>query len=205
MALDRAHLGNPGGLETGDTVQPGPGRQDDVVRGEAAAVRQDELGTSSEPGDRGPLESDARARAGLHEGTEQGAVVDLVVARDLHATTDRRAQRGDELPALRGAAAARLEPERMVVGEQVVQSGTVRGIERNRDRPGRDVAELPARLSFELLGESGPAPGALEEQGRERRFAELRLGDRGEHSRCDPGRAATTRLRCNQRHRMTIA
>ena len=33
VALDRAHLGYAGGLEPGDAVQPGAGRQDDVVRG----------------------------------------------------------------------------------------------------------------------------------------------------------------------------
>ena len=45
VPLDRADLGYTGGLEPGDAVQPGAGRQDDVVRAEAAAVRQDELGT----------------------------------------------------------------------------------------------------------------------------------------------------------------
>ena len=44
VALDRAERGEPGTGEAGDGGQAGPGRQDDVVRAEAAAVRQDELG-----------------------------------------------------------------------------------------------------------------------------------------------------------------
>ena len=186
MPLDRAHLGYPGGLEPGDAVQPGAGRQDDVVRAEAAAVRQDELGTRPERGDRDPLEGDTRARAGLDEGIEQGAVVDLVVARHLHAAADRRAQGRDESTALRAAAPVRLEPERVLVGEQVVERSAVGRIERDGDRTGRDVAEVPARRAFELRREGGPEPGALEEQAGERRLAELRLGDRRQHSGRDP-------------------
>ena len=206
VALDRAHLGQPGPLETGDGGQAGPGRQDDVVRAEAAAVRQDELGPGSRRRPPCPRTNATPAvPAGRDERGEQGAVVDLVVARHLDAAAQRRAERGHERAALAGAAAPGLEPERVLVGEQVVEAGAVRGIERNRDRAGRVVADgLPGRL-LERGGEAGPPACALEQQRGERRLAELRLGDGGEHAGRHPGRAVTPRRRCDDRHFMTVA
>ncbi len=92
----------------------------------------------------------------------------------------------------------------MVVGEQVVERGAVRRVERDGHRSGRHVTDVATRLSFERRGEGGPKPGAVEEQGRECRFAELRFGDRGEHAGRDPGRAAASGFGRDQRHLVTI-
>ena len=94
MTLDGAHLGEPGPLEAGDGGQAGPGRQDDVVRAEAAAVRQDELGPGVDGGHRALDERHARLPAGRDQRGEQGPVVDLVVARHLDPAAQRGAERG---------------------------------------------------------------------------------------------------------------
>ena len=63
VALDGAHLGQPGPLEPADGGQAGAGRQDDVVRAKAAAVGQDELGAGTDGGHRA-LDMNATPRAG---------------------------------------------------------------------------------------------------------------------------------------------
>ena len=205
MPLDGAHLGEPGPLEAGDGGQAGPGRQDDVVGAEAAAVRQDELGPGADGGHRALDERHARLAAGRDQRGEQGAVVHLVVARDLDPAPEGGAERGDERAALAGAAAQRGEAERVLVREEVVEAGAVGRIERDRDRAGRVVADgLPGRV-LERGGEAGPQACALEQQRGEGRLAELRLGDRGEHAGRHPGRAVASRRRRDDRHLMTVA
>ena len=91
VALDGAEGGQPGAGEPVDGGEAGPGRQDDVVRAEAAAVRQDQRRTGVRAGDHGLFtERDAAAAAGRGERAEQRPVVDLVVARDLDAAAQRR-------------------------------------------------------------------------------------------------------------------
>ena len=123
MPLDGAERGECGTGEPVDVAQSRPGRQDDVVRREAAAVRQDERGAVLQGG-HGALDDRHAARpAGLGERTEQGAVVDLVIARDLDPAAQGRAQRRDEAAALAGAAAVGLQPDRVLIGEEVVEAG----------------------------------------------------------------------------------
>ena len=156
VPLDWPHLGQARPLEAADGRQAGPGRQDDVVGVEAASVRQDELGPGADGGHRTLDERDAAVPAGLAERAEEGAVVDLVVARHLDPAPERGAERGHQRAALAGAAARGLEPERVLVGEQVVEAGAVGGIERDRDRAGRVVADRLLGRLFERGGEAGP-------------------------------------------------
>ena len=147
----------------------------------------------------------ARATAGLHQRGQQGAVVYGVIARDLDATTQGGAQRGHEAPAFAGAPPFHLEAERMLVGEEIVEAGAVRGIERHGHGAGGVV---PDRLSRRLLqrgGKAGPETGTLEEQRRQGGLAELGLGDRGEHSGRHPRGAVASGRRCHERHVMTVA
>ena len=156
VPLDGPHLGQAGPLEAADGGQAGPGRQDDVVRVEAAAVRQDEFGPGTDGDHRALHERDAAVPAGRAQRGEEGAVVDLVVARHLDPAPQGRAERGHQRAALARAAAQCLEPERVLVGEQVVEAGTVGGIERDRHGAGRVV---PDRLFGRLLergSEAGP-------------------------------------------------
>ncbi len=132
-----------------------PGRQDDAVRGEAAAVVQDERGPVLQRGHAALDERHAAVAAGLGERAEEGAVVDLVVAGDLDAAAQRRAERRHQAAALAGAAAVRLEAERVLVGEEVVEAGAIGRIERDRHRAGRVVAD-------------GEAGGGLERRRRRR-------------------------------------
>ena len=205
VPLDGAHGGQPGRLQAGDGGQPGPGRQEDVLGTEAAAVRQDELGTGGHRRHRGLDEGHARAAAGRGERAEQGAVVDLVIARDLDAAAEGRAQRGHEAAALGGATAACAESQRVLVGEEVVEAGAVRRIECDRHRSGRVVADGPPRGALQRGDEAGPQARAVEEERGERGLAELRLGDGSEHAGGHPGRTVAPRRRCHDRHIMTVA
>ena len=92
MPLDRPYGREPGALETGDGGQARPRRQDDGAGSEAAAVGQDELGSRGHGGHGAVDERDTGGAAGPDERVEQGAVVDLVVAGDLDAAAQRRAQ-----------------------------------------------------------------------------------------------------------------
>ena len=172
---------------------------------EAAAVRQDQLGPGGHRGHRGLHERHARATAGRVERSEQGAVVHLVVARHLDPAAQGRAQRGHEAAAFAGAAPLRTEAERVLVRQQVVEAGAVRRIERDRDRPGGVVADGLAGRALEHRREAGPQARTLEQEGREGRLAELRLGDRGQHAGGDPRRAVTPRSGGDDRHIMTVA
>ena len=78
MPLDGAHLGEAGPLEPGDGGQAGPGRQDDVLRAEAATVRQDELGAGVDRDHRALDERHTRLPAGRDQRGEQRPVVHLV-------------------------------------------------------------------------------------------------------------------------------
>ena len=205
VPLDRAHGGQPGALEARDRRQPGPGRQEDVLGVEAPAVRQDQLGPGGHRGHRGLQEGHAGIAAGRGESAEQGAVVDLVIARHLDAAAQGRAECGHEAAAFGGAAAVRAESQRVLVREQVVEAGAVRRIERDRHRARGVVADGPPGGALERGGEAGPQPRALEEEGGERGLAELRLGDRGEHAGGDPRRAVTPGCRRDDRHIMTVA
>ena len=93
----------------------------------------------------------------------------------------------------------------MLVGEEVVEAGAVGRIERDRHRARRVVADGVAGGGLQRGGEGGPAAGALDEQRRERRLAELRLGDRGEHAGRHPRRAVAPGGRRDHRHFMTVA
>ncbi len=76
--------------------------------------------------------------------------------------------------------------QRVLVGEELVEGGAVRRIERDRERPGLVVADIvPGRLlqrGAVLL----PAPGSLEQQFGQGRLSELHLGHRGQHAGGDP-------------------
>ncbi len=181
------------------------GRQHDVVRAEAAAVRQDERRTVVERGHAALDERHPAAAAGLGERSEERPVVDLVVARDLDAAAQGGAERGDQAAAFARAAAVRLEAERVLVGEEVVEAGAIGRIERDRDRAGRVVADVVTGGVLQRGGEGGPASGALHEQRGEGRLAELRLGDRGQHAGRHPRRAVAPGGRRNHGHRMSIA
>ena len=205
VALDGAHLGEPGPLEPADGGQAGPGRQDDVVRAEAAPVRQDELGPGADGGHRALDERHAGLPAGCDQRGEQGPVVHLVVARHLDPAAEGGAERRDERAALAGAAAPGDEAERVLVREEVVEAGAIGRIERDRHRAGRVVADgLPGRV-LERGGEARPPACALEQQRGEGGLTELGLGDGGEHAGRHPGRAVTSRRRCDDRHFMTVA
>ena len=205
VALDGAQRGEPGGGHAVDGRQARPGRQDDTVRGEAAAVVQDQRGAASERGHPALDERHPAVAAGLAQRAQEGAVVDLVVARDLETAPQGRAQRRDQAPALAGAAAVRLEAERVLVGEEVVEAGPVRCIEGDRDRARRVVAEGETGGGLERGGEGGPVSGTLHQQRRQGRFAEVRLGDGGEHAGRHPGRTVASGGRRDDRHFMTVA
>ncbi len=192
-------------LEPRDGGQAGARRQDDVVRTEAAAVRQDELGAGAERGDSALDDGHTRVPAARGEGRQEGAVVDLVVARDLNASSQRRAQCGHEAAALAGAAPSRVQPERVLVGEEVVQAGAVRRIERDRHRAGGVVPDVVSRRALERGGEARPVAGSLQKERGERGLAELRLGDRREHAGGHPGRAVAPGRRRHNRHFMTVS
>ena len=160
VPLDGAEGGEPRPGEPVDGAQARAGRQDDVVRAEAAAVRQDERGPVFERGDAALDERHPAAAAGLGERSEERPVVDLVVAGDLDAAAQGGAERGDEAAAFAGAAAVRLEAERVLVGEEVVEAGAIGRIERDRDRARRVVADVVTGGLLQRGGEGGPAPGA---------------------------------------------
>ena len=84
--------GQAGGLESCDGGQADAGRQQDVVGVEAVAVRQDEDGPGFDGADRRLDEGDARPPAGLDQRTQQGSVVDVMVAGHLDPAPERRAQ-----------------------------------------------------------------------------------------------------------------
>ena len=102
---------------------------------------------------------DAGGVAGPDERVEQGAVVDLVVAGHLDAAAQGGAERGHQGAALTGALAPAAQPERVLVGEEVVEAGAVGRIERDRDRAGRVVAEGVPGDVLQRGGERGPAAG----------------------------------------------
>ena len=145
------------------------------------------------------------AAAGLGQRAEQGAVVDLVVAGDLDAAAQGGAERGDQAAALAGAAAVRLEAERVLVGEEVVEAGAIGRIERDRHRAGRVVADGVTGGGLQRGGEGGPAAGALHQERGQGGLAELRLGDRGQHAGRHPRRAVAPGGRRDHRHFMTVA
>ena len=117
---------------------------------------EDERGTSPRPRLTRPSTNvTPPSRQAWHQRAEERPVVDLMVARDLEAAAQRRAERRDQAAALAGAAAVRLEAERVLVGEQVVEAGPIGGIERDRHRARRVVAD----------GETG---GGLERRRRRR-------------------------------------
>ena len=151
--------GSPASSRPAMAGRPGPGRQDDVVRRKAAAVRQDELGTGLHGGHGALDECDAGCAAGLHQRAEQGAVVDLVVARHLDAAAQRGAQRGHEGAALARTPALGMQAERVLVGEQVVEAGPVGGIERHGHR---------ARWCRSRWGARPPSRGASAKAGQRR-------------------------------------
>ena len=127
------------------------------------------------------------------ERAEERAVVDLVVARDLDAAAQGRAERGHEAAALAGTAAVGLEAERVLVGEEVVEAGAIGRIERDRHRARRVVADGVTGGALQRGGEGGPVAGALEQERGQGGFAELRLGDRGQHPGRHPRRAVAAR------------
>ena len=110
VALDRAERGSPAPASPSMAGRPVPAARTTWSGREAAAVRQDELGPGLERGHGALDERHAAAPAGLDQRAEQGAVVDLVVARDLDAAAERRAERGHEAGGTRwrcGGAASR--------------------------------------------------------------------------------------------------
>ena len=192
--------------QTRDVGQADPSRQDDLVRTEAAAVRQDERRPGRDGGHAALLEGDAgRRRQASTRAPSEGAVVDLVVAGHVDAAAQRRAERRYELTALAGAAAVRLEAERVLVGEEVVEAGAVGCIERDGERARRVVPDGVTAGRFERSGERRPAAGAFEQQRGQGGLAELRLGDRGEHPGRHPRRAVAAGRRRDHRHFMTVA
>ena len=205
VALDRAHLGQAGPLEAGDARQADAGRQHDVLAPQAAPVRQDQLGAVVHRGHGRRLEADAAGLTGLQQRGQQGAVVDLVVARHLDPATDGRAERRHQAAALGRVPAVRLEPERVLVGQEVVERGAIGRVERDGQRSRRVVADGEPRGLLQIGGEGRPQEGTAAQQGGELRLAELRLGDRGQHAGGHPGRTVAPRLRCNDRHLMTVA
>ena len=106
--------------------------------------------------------------AGGRQRAEEGPVVDLVVARHLDAAAYGRAECRHQAPALARAAPLRVQPERVLVGEEVVEAGAIGRIERDGHRPGGVVADdLPAGV-LQCGGKGGPEAGALEEERGER-------------------------------------
>ena len=205
VALDGAEGGQPGVGEPGDGGEPRPGRQDDAVGSEAAAVRKDQRRTGLQC-DHGPCcERDAAAAAGLGQRAEQRPVVDLVVAGDLAAAAQAGAERGDDAAALAGAATVRLEAERVLVGEEVVEAGAIGRIERDGHRARRVVTDGVTGGRLQAGGEAGPAARALHEERREGGLAELDLGDRSQHPGRHPRRTVTPGGRRDHRHLMTVA
>ena len=175
VALDGAERGEPGAGEPVDGAEAGPGRQDDVVRAEAAAVRQDELRARPPARPRVPStnvtpprrQASASAPSSARLSTWWSPGTSMPPRRaGLSAGTSRRH--------VAGAAAVGLEPERVLVGEEVVEAGAVGRIERDRHRARRVVADVVTGGGLERAGEGGPAAGALAPagpSGRTRRTA----------------------------------
>ena len=205
VPLDRTDGREPGGLEAGDGGQARSRRQDDDAGPEAAAVGQLELGARGDGGHGAVDERDAGGAAGPDERVEQGAVVDLVVPGDLDAAAQRGAQCGHQGATLARALALGGQPERVLVGEEVIQAGAVGRIERDRDRAGRVVTDGAPGDALQGGGERGPAAGALEQEGGEGGLAELGLGDRGEHAGRHPRGAVAPGCGCHDRHLVTVA
>ena len=172
---------------------------------EAAAVRQDERRPVVERGDAALDERHPAAAAGLGERSEERPVVDLVVARDLDATAEGGTERRDKAAAFAGAAAVRLEAERVLVGEEVVEAGAIGRIERDRHRACRVVADVVTGGTLQRGGEGGPTAGALHEQCGQSGLTELRLGDGGEHAGRHPRRAVAPGGGRKHGHHMTVS
>ena len=182
VPLDRAQRGKPGAGQPVDGAQARADRQDDVVRAEAAAVRQDEPGPGFERGHAALDERHPAGAAGLGERSEKRPVVDLVVTRDLDAAAQGGTERGDKAAAFVGAAAVRSESEPVLVGEEVVEAGAIGRIECDRHRARRVVADVVTSGGLQRGGEGRPAPGAVDQQRGQGGLAELRLRDRRQHA-----------------------
>ena len=126
----------------------------------AASSRRPSVRTSAGPGSTAatvPATTSTRVpAAGLDERGEEGAVVHLMVAGDLDTAAQGGAQRRHEAAALAGAAPGGREAERVLVGEEVVEGGTVRRIEGDGHRARRVVADRVARGGLELGREGRP-------------------------------------------------
>ena len=211
VPLDGAQRRQPGVGQPVDGAEAGPGGQDDQVRAEPAAVRQDELGTGRRRGWRGQRghgrfdERDAAPAAGLHQRAEERTVVDVMVAGDLDPAAQGGAERRDQGAALAGTPTVGFEAERVLVGEEVVEAGSIGRIERHGHGPRRVVADGVAGGALQRGGEGRPAPRPLDEESRQGGLAELRLGHRGQHPGRHPRRAVTPGGGRNHRHFMTVA
>ncbi len=187
MALDRAYLGQAGLCHAADVRGTGPGRHDDVVGTEAAAIPELRHRTGGE----GPYglgdEPDAAGTASGHQSAQQGAVVHVVISGHLDTPAQRRGQRRHQGAALRGGPPVCSAAQRVLVGQQLVEGGAVGRIERNRQRPGLVVADVVPRCLLQRGGEGLPALGRLEQQRGQGRLPELGLGDRGQHPGRHPG------------------
>ena len=186
--------------------QSRPGRQDDVVRAR---------GGGRPPG-RARARPPARPRVPSTNVTPPGRQASASAPSRARLSTwwspgtsipPRRAglSAGTSAAALAGAAAVGLQPERVLVGEEVVEAGAIGRIERDRHRARRVVADGVTGGVLERGGEGGPAPGALHQERRQGRLAELRLGHRGQHPGRHPRRAVPPGGRRDQRHLMTVA
>ena len=97
------------------------------------------------------------------------------------------------------------QPERVLVGEQVVEAGAVGRIERDRHRAGGVVADGAPAGALQRGGEGGPQAGALEEERGERGLAELRLGDGASMPAATQEAPSRPGSRRDDRHIMTVA
>ena len=168
--------GSPAASRPRDGRQSRPGRQEDPIGAEAAAVGQDHA-RARRPRRAPRLATNATPAggAGGHAARQQGPVVHLVVARDLDPAAQGRGQRRHEAAALAGAAPVRRAAQRVLVGEQVVEAGAVRRIERHRERAGlcrsRSTAPAPPRARRANAWPAARSPRAAGRSGRTRRTA----------------------------------
>ena len=203
MALDRSYRWQPGLGQSLDAGQAGSRRHQDDVGGRGGCRRRAPRTGLASTARTGPgRKVTPRRLPGRHQGPQQGPVVHVVVTRHLDAPAHRRAERRDQLGGTRWrCAGAPTQPERVLVGEEVVEAGPVRGVERHGQRPAGVVADLAdPDAASRAVANAGQRLAPSSKQGGEGGLAELGLGDRGQHPGGHPAGAVTPGVGGDHRH-----